>query len=595
LDEVQDNGFGSKNNKTEKTVKKLQWSIQLLDTMARKAPLGIFLFDRPTDEILYFNQSFCDIWRLNTLEKAMRHGELGWADICQHCIALVADRSSYADVLKRYLTDPPDMTETQITLLDGKIVRVFATRIADELNNYFGDLYIYEDITDRIRTEERLRASETRFRNLMEYLPGVAIQGYGVDGIVTYWNKGSEKVYGYTAAEAVGKKIADLVIPAEFKPTFNQFLQIAAQAVKSGELMPPGELQLLHQDGSQITVYSINSVVAIEGAEPTIFCFDLDLSERREMEEKLRESEYKYRLLFESANDAIILIDGNTILECNHRTEEMFGCSRDQLIGKSVQSFTPPNQSDGVKTIEMVREKIGKAQQGQLAIFELGLYRFDGTMIDTEVNLNTIKMDGKDMVQVIVRDITDRKQMEEWLRFLSMHDKPTGLYNRSYFEEELNRMQSGRCDPVGIVVCDVDGLKLVNDNLGHATGDALLATVAKILLQCFREGDVVARIGGDEFAVLLPTCPQLVIEEACQRIKQATALYRASSPPFPISLSVGWAIKNNAAKSMQDIFKEADNNMYAEKPKNRELFKSLFDEMLSRLNQNKQNKNQKKD
>jgi len=254
-----------------------------------------------------------------------------------------------------------------------------------------------------------------------------------------------------------------------------------------------------------------------------VFCFDLDLSERREMEEKLRENENKYRLLFESANDAIILIDGENILECNHRTEEMFGCSRDQLIDKSVMPFTPVIQADGGNTLEMVREKISKAMQGQLAVFELGLYRFDGTMIDTEVNLNTIKLNGRDMVQVIARDITDRKQMEEWLRYLSMHDTPTGLYNRAYFEEELNRMQSGRFDPVGIVVCDVDGLKLVNDNLGHATGDALLATVAKILLQCFRESDVVARIGGDEFAALLPNCPQPVVEEAYARIKQTTA------------------------------------------------------------------------
>ena len=175
-----------------------------------------------------------------------------------------------------------------------------------------------------------------------------------------------------------------------------------------------------------------------------------------------------------------------------------------------------------------------------------------------------------------MRNITERKEMEEWLRYLNLHDKPTGLYNRNYFEEEMERLQSGRFDPVGIVVCDVDGLKLVNDNLGHQAGDELLAAVANILLRSFRSSDVIARIGGDEFAILLPQCTKEAVVAACQRIRDNVEASRHSTPPFPISLSVGWALKHTAAENMEDVFREADNLMYREKPHNREKFREFF-------------------
>jgi len=305
--------------------------------------------------------------------------------------------------------------------------------------------------------------------------------------------------------------------------------------------------------------------------------------ERWGIEEKLRESEDKYRLLFETAYDGILLIDGVTVVDCNQRAADIFGCARKQILGASVARFIPLIQKDGRVSREILEEKRVKVLQGQPKLFEMELCRCDGSEFDVELSLNHIKLHGKEMIQAIVRDITDRKQMEEWLRYLNMYDKPTGLYNRNYFEEEMQRMQTGRFDPVGIVVCDVDGLKLVNDNLGHEAGDSLLATAAKVLLNCFRESDVVARIGGDEFAVLLPNCPAEIVETACKRIKETVAGYINSSPPVPLSLSVGWAVKSDSSKSMLDIFKEADNNMYFEKPKNREMFRRLFTDMLPKL------------
>jgi PAS domain S-box-containing protein len=147
------------------------------------------------------------------------------------------------------------------------------------------------DITDQRQAEEALQESDARFRNLLEYIPGISIQGYGTDGTVHYWNKTSEEVYGYTAAEALGKNLGDLIIPADLKPLFAQGLELGAKATKSGEFMPAGELMLLHKNGSLVPVYSIHTVVCQEGRTPTMFCIDVDLSARKQLEEQVLQAQ----------------------------------------------------------------------------------------------------------------------------------------------------------------------------------------------------------------------------------------------------------------------------------------------------------------
>lgn len=161
-----------------------------------------------------------------------------------------------------------------------------------------------------------------------------------------------------------------------------------------------------------------------------------------------------------------------------------------------------------------------------------------------------------------IRDITERKRAEENLRYLSMHDSITGLYNRTYFEERMRILEERQEVAVGLIMVDLDGLKLVNDTMGHEAGDGMLRSAAKVLLSAAREGDTVARIGGDEFAVLLPESTVEALAETCNRIRDAVDAYNRENLESPLSISIGFAIRSDASKTMGDLFKEADNLMY---------------------------------
>lgn len=158
-----------------------------------------------------------------------------------------------------------------------------------------------------------------------------------------------------------------------------------------------------------------------------------------------------------------------------------------------------------------------------------------------------------------------RKQAEEKVQYVAMHDGLTGLYNRSYYTEEFRRLQASRQFPVSIIMLDVDGLKQTNDFYGHAVGDELLKTVSSVLRTICRSEDVVVRIGGDEFAVLLPNTDQTVAEGKMQQIHDLLATQKVSvAAKMPISISMGSATAMRA-KDMAQTQQLADALMYQEK------------------------------
>jgi diguanylate cyclase (GGDEF)-like protein/PAS domain S-box-containing protein len=292
---------------------------------------------------------------------------------------------------------------------------------------------------------------------------------------------------------------------------------------------------------------------------------------------QLRESEQRYRTIFETTRMATAIIEEDTTISlANSQFERYSGYSKPEIEGlKSWREFVHPDDMAVMERYHRIR-RVNPSKAPRT--YEFRFVNRDGSVRDTLLTIAMIPGTTKSVASLF--DITERKQAEARLRYISLHDTLTGLYNRAYFEQELQRLADGRQTPVGMILCDLDALKFVNDSLGHDTGDALLKATAVVIQSCFRASDMVARIGGDEFAVLLPKSDETALEESYRRIKQAIESHNDSHPELPISMSVGYAVTRETV-SLKDLFKEADNNMYREKLHNSEKTRSATISILT--------------
>jgi diguanylate cyclase (GGDEF)-like protein len=176
-------------------------------------------------------------------------------------------------------------------------------------------------------------------------------------------------------------------------------------------------------------------------------------------------------------------------------------------------------------------------------------------------------------------DITEFKQMEEQLKHAALHDRLTGHYNRPYFEEEVRRLESTGPVPVSVAVCDVDGLKLVNDTMGYPAGDRLLTIAGDLIRACADKRHVVARMGAGEFNILLPKTPAATAEGFCEQLAGQIAKHNAQNPALPLSMSIGFATggeEDSGRLDLGDVLKIAYSNMSRQKLVHRESARSAI-------------------
>jgi diguanylate cyclase (GGDEF)-like protein/PAS domain S-box-containing protein len=170
---------------------------------------------------------------------------------------------------------------------------------------------------------------------------------------------------------------------------------------------------------------------------------------------------------------------------------------------------------------------------------------------------------GKPTNRIVITDITERKKTEAELRHLSFHDQLTGLFNRHYFEEEMKRLDTPRQLPIGIIMADLNGLKLTNDTYGHDAGDEMLKKAALILKEACREEDIITRWGGDEFVLLLPQTSDEILVDIGKRIKNLCS--ETVVRDVPVSIALGVAVKSEPAESLIEVLRKAENEMYRQK------------------------------
>ena len=181
----------------------------------------------------------------------------------------------------------------------------------------------------------------------------------------------------------------------------------------------------------------------------------------------------------------------------------------------------------------------------------------------------------------LLKEIEERKKTEEKIIYKSYHDELTGIYNRAFFNEKFVQLDREECLPLSIILADLNGLKITNDTSGHQTGDRLLIQISRILENVFRETDIIARIGGDEFVILLPNTSKDTTRDLCDRVKEA-CLNCAPNPIKP-SVALGYETKTDMSSDMDIIFKHAEDNMYEHKIGEREHISTTILESLEAL------------
>ncbi len=189
----------------------------------------------------------------------------------------------------------------------------------------------------------------------------------------------------------------------------------------------------------------------------------------------------------------------------------------------------------------------------------------DGREIPADISLSTVEFDDERYVITVIRDASSRHSYEQALREATFRDGLTELYNRAFLDEEIDRLEAGRRRPISILVADLDGLKLVNDQDGHHAGDLLIQRTADVLRNALRVEDIVARAGGDEFVAILPGASEGDATKLVDRLRSACESPESGEP---IALSIGISV-GQPGELLRDVLRDADAAMYRDKRRRR--------------------------
>ena len=293
-----------------------------------------------------------------------------------------------------------------------------------------------------------------------------------------------------------------------------------------------------------------------------------DLTQHNPAEKRLHSNEEKYRLIAESVPDVIWVynVDQRKLTYISPSIYVLRGITALEAQQESAEQTMPPASFETLK--ERIAASINELKRdsgaSNAALYEVQRPCSDGTLIWIEDSvISRYNAEGEIELFGISRNINERKAQEDKLRYIGFHDQLTGLYNRRFFEEELKRLDTQRNLPISLVMGDINGLKLVNDSLGHATGDKLLEKAAQVLRKACRTDDIIARLGGDEFVILLPKTSALRAAQIISRIRSLMAEEKFAD--IEVTISFGHDTKESEQQNMPEVLSNAESHMYRNK------------------------------
>jgi len=377
---------------------------------------------------------------------------------------------------------------------------------------------------------------------LMAYydLPGLRCQ-FANQGYAAYNGHSTESILGLTVQEAIGDKAWQAIQPYVERCSHGERVKYTRE-----QTLPNGEVRMIE----------VNLIPHFGNAGLQLGSFVLitDITERWRAEREVRQSEERMRKFTEATDEAIVFHRDGIITDGNEALYRLTGFALHEVLGLSIFNFISP---------EWRATALEYTRSGREDPYEVTIRHKDGHPIPVEVVGKTMPLHHADYRIVVVRDITARKQAQEREAFIALHDPLTQLPNRHFLMEQLSQVLSlarRRHGRVAVLFMNLDHFKTVNDSLGHHAGDQLLCNVAERLRQGVRDADVVARIGGDEFVVVLTDVqtPDDAAMVADKLLESMHGVFTVDQLPLTISPSIGISLYPDHGGSADMLLRCAD-------------------------------------
>ncbi len=387
------------------------------------------------------------------------------------------------------------------------------------------------------------------------------------DALLVFDREGVIRVANEAATEMLGSPKQELIGTPATTLDANWFDGALGGLAKP---LQHAEVRFSRPDGEERTaLISISMMRDGAGQRQATVWIAQDITERKQAEQAVRESEALYRTLVETSPDAVLVAERDgRVLMANRRAAELVGLSSpEEVCGRNALEFVTPDDQ------QRLREGFEEAS-GSVVIrdMEYTLVKHDGSTLPAELSVSRVPGAAGEFtaIMAVARDISERKRAEETIRYLAFHDGLTGVATRSVLVDRLAQaVAQARRDgsKVALLFLDLDGFKEVNDTAGHTTGDGVLRSIASELGELLREGDTLARMGGDEFVVLLPRISdgEEAVRVAVRILQRLRRRRSVGDHQFVVTASIGIAIHPDDGDGPEALLRGADVAMYAAK------------------------------
>lgn len=506
------------------------------------------IFENVPNPVIYLNEKN-ELYWLNLAAKKLLAAEMGcWSDLALgNEISLPKWLAAW---LNEFRSAAQDVAKYRMDLETTGGLRHFElkmSRMADAGGDCTGTIVILTDLTDYQQAKAELQRAYLQLQQLFRSVPdGLVV--VSADYTIVEANEKLAELFGLSQADLLGRKCFDVWdAPQCHSPG------CILKLVAGGMGVIEREQEIATKDGhKRHALVSSAPLFDADGAFLGMVTSVKDITERKKAEEGLE----NYRQLLQQAQDIILFVskDGR-ILDVNEAACKEYGYSREELLRLNIRDLREP------ATLHLYRQQMQQAFETGI-VMETIHRRKDGRAFPVEVSSRRVMVGGEEALLSIIRNITERKQAQEEIKYLSFHDKLTGLYNWAYLEKQLSG-ELKNVVPCSIIMGDMNGLKIANDAFGHRAGDKLLVEMAAILRQVCRSGDIIARTGGDEFVMVLPGADEAATHAVAERIKTRCA--QSIFQPLPPSISLGLATRTTTDQSLFETLQEAETRMYRRK------------------------------